>query len=57
VDLFVTDRLIEVMPAWHFAPLDLSLLYLRNRHISRPVRLFKEFAVRTAPVSFPDLPG
>ncbi len=49
-------RLVEVMPEWHFQPLDLSLVHLGNRHISRPVRLFKEFATQMAPNLFPDLP-
>jgi hypothetical protein len=37
--------------------LDLSVVHLGNRHISRPVRLFKEFAVQVAPTLFPVLPA
>jgi DNA-binding transcriptional LysR family regulator len=50
------ERLVEVMPEWHFRPFDLSVVHLSNRHISRPVRLFKEFAVQMAPALFPALP-
>jgi DNA-binding transcriptional LysR family regulator len=46
-------RLVEVMPKWRFRTLDLSLLYLSNRHVSRPVSLFKEFAAQMAPALFP----
>lgn len=49
-------RLVEVMPEWRFPSLDLSLVHLSNRHISRPVRLFKEFAVEMSPTLFPVLP-
>ena len=49
-------RLVEVMPDWHFRTLDLSLVHLGNRHMSRPCRLFKEFATQMAPHIFPDLP-
>jgi DNA-binding transcriptional LysR family regulator len=49
-------RLVEVMPEWHLPTFDLSVVHLSNRHISRPVRLFKEFAVQVAPTLFADLP-
>lgn len=49
-------RLVEVMPEWRFRTLDLSLVHLGNRHITRPVRLFKELAVRMTPELFPSLP-
>jgi DNA-binding transcriptional LysR family regulator len=49
-------RLVEVMPDWHFRTLDLSLVHLGNRHISKPCRLFKEFATQLAPTLFPSLP-
>jgi DNA-binding transcriptional LysR family regulator len=49
-------RLVEVMPDWHFRTFDLSLVHLGNRHISKPCRLFKEFATQMAPTLFPDLP-
>jgi DNA-binding transcriptional LysR family regulator len=49
-------RLVEVMPEWHLPTFDLSVVHLSNRHMSRPVRLFKEFAVQVAPALFPDLP-
>jgi DNA-binding transcriptional LysR family regulator len=49
-------RLVEVMPEWRFRTFDLSLVYMGNRHISKPCRLFKEFATQMAPTLFPDLP-
>jgi DNA-binding transcriptional LysR family regulator len=49
-------RLIEVMPNWRFPTFDLSLVHLSNPLVPRPVRVFKEFAVRLAPKIFPDLP-
>jgi DNA-binding transcriptional LysR family regulator len=55
-DLVRTGRLVEVMPNWHFRTVDLSLVHLGNRHISKPCRLFKEFAAQMAPTLFPDLP-
>ena len=51
-----TGRLVEVMPEWRFAPFDLSLVHLGNRHLSKPCRL-KEFATQMAQALFPDLPG
>ncbi len=49
-------RLVEVMPDWHFDTVDVSLVHLGNRHMSRPVRLFKAFCVQQAPALFKDLP-
>jgi DNA-binding transcriptional LysR family regulator len=48
--------LVEVMPAWHFRTFDLWLLYLSNRHLSRAVQAFKDFAVEQTPGLFPKLP-
>lgn len=56
-ELMRSGRLVEVMPRWHFSALDLSLVHLGNRHISKPLRLFKEFAVQMCPALFPDLPA
>jgi DNA-binding transcriptional LysR family regulator len=39
-------------PIWRYPPFDLSLVHLGNRHLSKPCRLFKEFATQM----FPDLP-
>jgi DNA-binding transcriptional LysR family regulator len=50
-------RLVEVMPNWRFQTSDLSLIHLSNRHISKPCRLFKEFASQMTPTLFPDLPA
>ena len=55
-DLIREGRLVEVMPQWHLQTFDLSLVHLGNRHISKPCRLFKEFAIQMAPTLFPDLP-
>ena len=49
-------RLVEIMPKRHFRTFDLSMVHPGNRHISRPVRVFKEFAVQMAPTLFPSLP-
>ena len=56
-ELIRTGKLIEVMPDWRFLTLDLSVVHLGNRHISKPCRLFKEFAAQMAPTLFPDLPA
>lgn len=53
--LVAEGRLVEVMPEWQLPTLDLSIVHLGNRHIARPVRLFKEFAVQIAPTLFPGL--
>jgi DNA-binding transcriptional LysR family regulator len=55
-ELMRTGRLVEVMSDWRFRTFDLSLVHLGNRHISKPCRLFKEFAAQMAPTLFPDLP-
>ena len=55
-ELVREGRLVEVMPDWHFPNFDLSLVHLGNRHMSKPVRVFKEFAAQMAPALFPDLP-
>ena len=55
-DLIRDGRLVEVMPEWHFPTFDLSVVHLGNRQISRPVRLFKEFAVEMSPRLFTGLP-
>jgi DNA-binding transcriptional LysR family regulator len=55
-ELMRDGRLVEVMPEWRFRVFDLSLVHLGNRHIPRPVRVFKEFAVQMSPTLFPMLP-
>jgi len=49
-------KLVEVMPNWRFPAVDVSVVHLGNKHIARPVRLFKEFATQIAPRLFEDLP-
>jgi DNA-binding transcriptional LysR family regulator len=55
-DLLRDGKLVEVMPEWRFPAQDLSVVHLSNRHVPRPVRLFKELAIRMAPTLFPMLP-
>jgi DNA-binding transcriptional LysR family regulator len=55
-DLVRDGRQVEVMPKWRFPTFDLSLVHLGNRHMPRPMRLFKEFAVQMVPKLFPNLP-
>ncbi|CAM5518073.1 HTH-type transcriptional regulator DmlR [Mycolicibacterium aubagnense] len=55
-ELLRDRQLVEVMPEWHLPCRDLTLVYTSNRNTSHPVRLFKEFAIETAPRLFPDLP-
>lgn len=54
--LVADGRLVEVMPQWRFRTLDLLIVHLGNRHISRPVRLFKDFALQMAPTLVGELP-
>jgi DNA-binding transcriptional LysR family regulator len=55
-ELIRDGRLVEVMLNWRFRTFDLSLIHLGNRHMPRPLRLFKEFAIQMAPTLFPNLP-
>ena len=55
-ELVRDGRLVEVMAKWRFRSFDLSVVHLGNRHVARPVRAFKEFAVQMAPKLFPALP-
>jgi DNA-binding transcriptional LysR family regulator len=50
-------RLVEVMPDWRFQTWDLSMAYLDKRRLTRPVRVFREFACEMAPALFPALPA
>ena len=56
-DLLRDGKLVEIMPQWRFRTYDLSIMHLGNRHMPRPVRVFKEFAIDMLPRLFPDLPG
>jgi DNA-binding transcriptional LysR family regulator len=49
-------KLIEVMPKWKMRTFDLTIVHPPNRHLSRPVRAFKEFAAKLGPELFPELP-
>jgi DNA-binding transcriptional LysR family regulator len=55
-ELLRDGRLVEVLPNWHLCNFHLWLVHLRNRYITRPVRVFKEFAAQMAPTLFPTLP-
>jgi DNA-binding transcriptional LysR family regulator len=55
-DVMREGRLVDVMPDWRFRTYDLSLVHLSNQHISKPCRLFKEFAAQMAPTLFSALP-
>ena len=55
--LMKEGKLVEVMPKWQFRTVEISVVHLGNRHIPRPVRLFKEFAVQMAPSLFNELPN
>lgn len=56
-ELLRSRELVEVMPDWHLRSFDFSLVHLGNRHMARPVRVFKEFATQFAPTLFPTLPA
>ncbi|SRR5258708_7292778 len=55
-ELLREGKLIEVMPTWHFSIFHLWVVHIGNRYITRPVRVFKEFATQMAPNLFPTLP-
>jgi DNA-binding transcriptional LysR family regulator len=56
-ELVRDGRLVEVMPEWRFRSYDLLMVHLGNRHVSRTLRVFKEFAAQMIPTLFPDLPS
>jgi DNA-binding transcriptional LysR family regulator len=56
-ELLRDGLLVEVMPRWRFQPVDLSIVHVGKRHISRLVRLFKELAAEMIPKLFPALPA
>jgi hypothetical protein len=55
-ELLREGRLVEGMRMWRFRTYDPSVVHLGNRHLSRPVRVFKEFASQMASTLFPKLP-
>jgi len=56
-ELLRAGKLVEVMPKWHFGLFHLWVVHVGNRYITRPVRVFKEFATQMAPKLFPALPA
>ncbi len=55
-DMMRDGKLIELIPDWKLRSFDMSLIFLGNRHTSKAVRIFKEFAIQMLPKMFPDLP-
>jgi DNA-binding transcriptional LysR family regulator len=55
-DLIRKGLLVEVMPEWHLPLFYLTIAHIRGRHLSRQVRVFKEFASQMVPTIFPTLP-
>jgi DNA-binding transcriptional LysR family regulator len=55
-DLSRKDALVEVMPKWRFRTFDLWLLHLGNRHLSKAVRAFQDYALKQTKELFPKLP-
>jgi DNA-binding transcriptional LysR family regulator len=55
-ELMRSGRLVEVMPKWRLRNFDLSLVHVKDRHIPRPMQLFKELAAKMVPKMFPKLP-
>ena len=55
--LLEEGRLVEVMSEWRLRTYDLWLVHMANRHLSKPCRLFKEFAAKMSPTLFPNLPS
>ncbi len=51
------NKLVEVMPSWRFQAVDLSVVHLSNRYISRPVSQFKEFVTDMVSTLFDQLPA
>ena len=56
-ELLREGRLVEVMQKWHFTVFNLWVVHVGNRYLTRPVRVFKEFAAQMAPMLFPSLPA
>src|ERR1700724_1481095 len=56
-ELLRDGKLVEVMPRWHFTVFNLWVVHVGNRYLTRPVRVFKEFATQMAPTLFPSLPS
>jgi DNA-binding transcriptional LysR family regulator len=56
-ELVREGRLVEIMPMWRFRAFNLSLVHLGNKHLARPVRLFRDFVAQMAPKLFPSLPS
>jgi hypothetical protein len=53
--LIRNGRLVEIMFKWRFRAFDLSMVHPGNRHVSRPVGVFKELAAHMARTLFPSL--
>lgn len=49
-------NLVEVMQEWRFQTFEFSIVHLGNRHVSRALRVFKEFTAQLVPKLLDDLP-
>ena len=56
-ELMARGELVEVMTDWKFKSFDLSIVHPKNSFLSRPVRVFEDFAAEMVPHLFPDLPN
>jgi len=54
--LLESGHLVEVLPEWTFAPVQLSLLHSSHRYFSHTMRLFRNHIIEYAKKRFPDLP-
>jgi len=55
-ELLREGKLIEVMPKWQFSIFHLWIVHLGNHYMTRPVRVFKQFATQMTPKLFRNLP-
>ena len=53
-ELLRDGRLIEIMPQWRFDPVNISIVHLGTRYVSRAVRIFKEMAADLIPALLPN---
>ena len=52
VQLLRSGKLVEVVAKWHFSVFHVWVLYMGNRYLTRPARVFKKFATQLAPKLF-----
>ena len=49
------ETLVEVLPEWRFAPVNLFAVYPSKRNLSRLVRLFKDFCAERIEALTPNI--